>query len=790
MTDHGADTRASQRPRTGSGSLRGSKNDPLLGRVLGGKLRLDRMLGAGASGAVYQAHHLALDKTVAIKVLHAMHGAEPELARRFAAEARAAARFDHANSVQILDFGEDGDDRLLYIAMEFIAGEDLQALLTRSGPLSSWRVAVIMAQVASALAVAHEQGIVHRDLKPSNIMLVPDTGDDGRPFDRVKVCDFGLAKILDVKPDDDSQGPLTKAGVIFGTPAYMAPEQAQGEPVDHRVDIYAAGVIMFRMVTGEPLFSADSATGVLMKQIIELPRRTRDVMPTCDPRLAGLVDACLLKDPDQRPSSMRQVLAALREIAEEPTESHGSISRAAMPMVQGAGSVRRSSGYGSSGRRASDGRSSGHGASDGRPSGHGSSGHGSFGPSSSGHGSFGPSSSGRTAATPGANLETPAMLASTNATPRFANLAGLVLGSVALLAVGGLFAYVLLRPPSAPTPKAPVAPASVSAAPGAGPRAQPAASSAVGESADQSARNRPGDLSAGAGQRSANPAAEQPSPRAGMASAASKRPSRPSAAPPTTKSSRRAPGGSAASKRATAARRRPGGITSAASASGARPLADAPGSGSSAGSVKSAGSGSSGAVKSTAGSAGSSAGSAKSAGSGSSAGPDDSRKSPAGVERVAPKPSSPGADSDAKSPSPPSTASRTSATGSPSAPPRKTEENPARLRTGFQLALKVSRVEVSGGLSVRKVTGAIERRLGDLKPCVRDAVARRGVVGDGRLQVTATIGFSGKLEGLRVAQDSPALKGCVKDTFARARMPKPDTGQAELRFYVAYLARN
>src|SRR5688572_10983598 len=127
-----------------------------------------------------------------------------------------------------------------------------------------------MAQVCGALAVAHDQGVIHRDMKPGNIMLVRDPEDDA-PGEMVKVCDFGLAKILDVNPDEMTGGPLTKQGMIFGTPTYMSPEQAGGEPLDHRADIYSCGVIMYRLATGHPPFTAENATGMLIKQIMEQP---------------------------------------------------------------------------------------------------------------------------------------------------------------------------------------------------------------------------------------------------------------------------------------------------------------------------------------------------------------------------------------------------------------------------------------------------------------------------------------------------------------------------------------
>lgn len=284
--------------------------DPLLGRLVAGKLEILRLLGAGAMGRVYHAHHVGLDKPVAIKVLLNPGGSTDAQALRFQAEARAASRLDHPNSVQILDFGQDRDG-LLYIAMEYLEGVDLQDVLKGHERLPSARVAFIMSQVFAALGAAHQKGVVHRDMKPGNVMLIEKVGDEGRIRDFVKVCDFGLAKILDHEGD---QPPLTRQGAIFGTPAYMSPEQARGAPLDGRSDIYACGVIMYKMLSGRTPFRAESPTGVLMQHIQDPPPPLRPLAIELDPRLEQIVLRCLEKDPNDRFQDAREVRDALREI--------------------------------------------------------------------------------------------------------------------------------------------------------------------------------------------------------------------------------------------------------------------------------------------------------------------------------------------------------------------------------------------------------------------------------------------------------------------------------------------
>jgi tRNA A-37 threonylcarbamoyl transferase component Bud32 len=276
----------------------------VIGRIIGGNFRVLKLIGTGAMGHVFQAEQLSLGKMVALKLLRRELQADEKLTKRFELEAKNASSLDHPNSIQIIDFGRDED--LLYIAMELLPGVDLGQLILREGPLPFSRLGRIMDQVLGALDEAHAHGIVHRDLKPGNIMLVSRRDDP----DFVKVCDFGIAK---AQASPEGAG-LTLKGLVCGTPEYMSPEQARGEDVDGRSDLYSVGVILYQLVTGELPFSASSPVGILSKHLAEppMPPSLRKPGLAIPPALESVILHALAKDPIDRPRSAEHLRRALR----------------------------------------------------------------------------------------------------------------------------------------------------------------------------------------------------------------------------------------------------------------------------------------------------------------------------------------------------------------------------------------------------------------------------------------------------------------------------------------------
>jgi len=292
------------------------------GRVIAGKYAVQSVIGEGAMGVVYRAKQVALDKLVALKVLSDELRDDPEFVMRFHTEARAASRLDHPNSTRVIDFGEEPDG-LLYIAMELLQGRTLTEVLDQEWPLPAARTAAIMTQVLSAVGAAHAMKILHRDLKPDNIVILEGRDDEDRPIDVVKVCDFGIAK-LDGLAEPSEGAPkrevldhkinATRAGVIIGTPQYMSPEQARGEKLDVRSDLYALGVVLYEILTRRAPFDEGTSAEVLYKHTAVEPTKPSAIYANVDPHLEQVCLRALKKFPEERWATAREMKAALRPI--------------------------------------------------------------------------------------------------------------------------------------------------------------------------------------------------------------------------------------------------------------------------------------------------------------------------------------------------------------------------------------------------------------------------------------------------------------------------------------------
>jgi tRNA A-37 threonylcarbamoyl transferase component Bud32 len=271
-------------------------SDPLLGRVIDKKYRIDAQIGLGGMATVYRATRLHIGDVVAIKILHAELLRDPKLAERFQREAQAAARLKHPNVVTVHDFGVCEDD-VVYLVMELVEGENLRTMIKEGGPMTTAAAAAIVRQVCAALTEAHRQNVIHRDIKPANIAV--ETTADGL---RVKVLDFGIASLR-----GGTMMTFTQTGTVLGTPAYMSPEQCLGEDLDSRSDIYSLGVVLFEMLSGVVPFNSPTATAVVMQHVQQAPPPLRILNVSVSAAVEAVVLRALAKRREERPQSAKEL---------------------------------------------------------------------------------------------------------------------------------------------------------------------------------------------------------------------------------------------------------------------------------------------------------------------------------------------------------------------------------------------------------------------------------------------------------------------------------------------------
>lgn len=295
----------------------------LEGAVIAGRYRILRRLGEGGMGRVYLAEHLRMKRRDALKVMQPRLAEDAAAVQRFSREAMNASRIDHPHVAAVYDFG-DAEDGLVFLAMEYIDGKSLDALLA-DGPMPPERAAIIIDQVSDALSAAHDLGIIHRDLKPQNIMI----GKDRHGGDMVKLVDFGISKISDA---DDQK--VTKSGAQVGSPAFMSPEQVAGDPIDKRSDIYSLGIVAFAMLTGKLPFEGDGTT-IMWARVLDQAMRLSEVRPDVawGSQLEAVMDKVLARDPVERYQTAPEFATAFRGAAQNLPKPTPPAVRGSTPTV-------------------------------------------------------------------------------------------------------------------------------------------------------------------------------------------------------------------------------------------------------------------------------------------------------------------------------------------------------------------------------------------------------------------------------------------------------------------------
>ena len=298
-------------PADGSPLRFQSADDHLIGQMVADRYQILSLIGEGGMGRVYLAEHVRMGRKSAVKVINPALATTADAISRFNREAANACKINHPNVAQVYDFGEMADGTL-YLAMEYIDGETLDAIIAREGPLPVTRSALITKQVADALAAAHHLGIVHRDLKPENVMVARHL--DGT--DWVKVVDFGIAKTI--QRDGGGSQTVTTAGVSLGTPEYMSPEQLAGERLDHRTDVYSLGLVTFNMLTGQLPYPKLTSKETLVRRLTSPPRTLAEVRPEIawPPALQQTLDRALATEAADRYDNVGDFGRAVVQAAE------------------------------------------------------------------------------------------------------------------------------------------------------------------------------------------------------------------------------------------------------------------------------------------------------------------------------------------------------------------------------------------------------------------------------------------------------------------------------------------
>lgn len=309
--------------------------DPLVDTVVGERYRVLARIGEGGMGTVFRVEHTHMKKVLALKLLRSEFSNVEDAARRFEREAQSASRLSHPNIISVTDFGH-GAAGELFLVMEFVAGEPLSDVLARDGRMEPARACHIATQILLALEHAHGQGVIHRDLKPANVMLVKDPSDPRKP-ETVKILDFGIAKLTQAQGSVDE--PLTRGVMIFGTPAYMSPEQAAGQEADCRTDLYSCAIILYEMLTGRRPFACDDLVKLLAMQITAMPAPFATIAPDgrASPELEAVVMRGLEKDRTKRFPTAAEFRAALGHSSTDVAERGARLAARSVHMSITAG---------------------------------------------------------------------------------------------------------------------------------------------------------------------------------------------------------------------------------------------------------------------------------------------------------------------------------------------------------------------------------------------------------------------------------------------------------------------